>query len=455
MGATETVAQWIVNTSYEDIPPDAIRVARESCFDCLGVILAGAAQPVGQIIQKYVTDQGGTPEATVLGSGLRTSLPNVALANGTMGHALDYDDFGGFGHPTVAIFPSLLALGEKVGASGQDLLEAYVVGCELGIALNHTTKYNQMMRGFHSTAVLGRMASAAACAKLLKFDQHKTTMTLGIAGSMASGLIHNFGTMTKPLHAGLTARDGVMAVQLADMGLTAGEHILEHPVGFANTVIGEGIYDLDDMADNLGNPFRTQEALIIKKYPSCGGNHGMLDTILGLLREHKFDYQDVESVEVGQFYVSVVMLYTQPEDELKGKFSALYNSAAALVDGTVGIDTFTQEKISDPDIQETMSKVRLNVQSRWEEGSGDYLGGTPVKIRLKDGRVLERTTPRDEVLGSQKNPWGFDNIVGKFRVNARLALPADKVDQAVEVWSAMEEVKDVGQAIKVLVADGS
>ena len=130
MGATENVAKWVVNTSYEDIPPDAIRVANESCFDVLGVILAGSAQPVGGIIQQYVSDLGGSPDATVLSSGQKTSVANAALANGTMGHALDYDDFGGFGHPTVAIFPALLALGESIGATGRDLIEAYVIGCD-------------------------------------------------------------------------------------------------------------------------------------------------------------------------------------------------------------------------------------------------------------------------------------------------------------------------------------
>ena len=159
-----------------------------------------------------------------------------------MGHALDYDDFGGFGHPTVVIFPALLALGEHNGATGRDLMEAYVVGCEVGLAVSHATRYahNQMDRGFHSTAVIGRLASAAACSKLLKLDEHQTTMALGMAGSMAGGLIHNFGTMTKPLHAGLTCRDGVMAVQLAQRGLTSGEHIMEHPLGFAATVLGQG-----------------------------------------------------------------------------------------------------------------------------------------------------------------------------------------------------------------------
>ncbi len=452
MGATETVSNWIVNTSYEDIPPDAIRVAGESCFDLLGVTLAGAVQPVGEIIKKYVAEQGGTPEATVLASRLRSSMPNAALANGTMGHALDYDDFGGFGHPTVAIFPSLLALGEKIGASGRDLLEAYVIGCELGIALDKGTKYQQMARGFHSTAVLGRIASAAACAKLLKFDQRQTATALGIAGSMAGGLIHNFGTMTKPLHAGMTARDGVMAAQLAGMGLTAGQQVLEHPVGFTNTIIGEGTYDLDEIAGGLGKPFRTQDDLMIKKYPACGGNHGMLDTILGLMREHKFDYRDVESLDVDQSFLSVVMLYREPEDELKGKFSVLYNAAAALVYGEVGVDTFTPEKIQDSRIQETMTKVNLNVRSRWDQGSAEVKGATPVRIRLKDGRVLEHATQRGDILGSQNNPWGMDSITGKFRVNARLALSDEAVERAIETWSDVSQVKDVGEAVKTLVA---
>ncbi len=452
MGATEKIAKWIVETSYEDIPPEVIEVAKQSCFDCLGVMLAGSVQPVGQIVQKYITEQGGSPEATLLGSGMRSSLSNTALANGTMGHALDYDDFGGFGHPTVVTFPPLLALGEKLGSSGRDVLEAYVTGVELGVTLQQTTKYNQMARGFHSTAVIGRMSSAAACSKLMDLDQATTTTALAIAGSMAGGLIHNFGTMTKPLHAGLASRDGLMAAQLASIGMTAGDQIFEHPLGFANTILGEGIYDLNQMADNLGNPYRTAEALIIKKYPCCGGNHGMLDSIFSMMREHEFNYEDVESVEVGQSYLSVVMLYTEPDDELKGKFSALYNTASALVDGEVAIDTFTPDRIANTTVKDTMDKVRLNVQAKWEQGSGDFLGGTPVTIRLKDGRVLEHTTPRDMILGGYKNPWGFENVLGKFRFNAGLALSPDQVSTAVDTWVPMEEIADLSQAVKTLVS---
>lgn len=448
MGATETIASWIVNTGYEDIPPEAIRVANESCFDLLGVILAGSAQPVGEIIQQYVDDSGGSNQATVLASGLQTSLANAALANGTMGHALDYDDFGGFGHPTVAIFPALLALGESLNSTGRDLLEAYVIGCELGLALQHTTKYSQMERGFHSTAVIGRMAATAACAKLLGLDHQQTVIALGIAGSMASGVIHNFGTMVKPLHAGLTCRDAVMAVQFAQRGFTAGHQIFEHPLGFTTPVLGEGIYDLNQMAENLGNPFRVQDALIIKKYPCCGGNHAMLDSLFSLMREHDFTWEDVESAEVDQSYLSIVMLYPEPDDPLKGKFSAKYNVAAALVDGEVSIDTFSDGKIADPVFGEAMDKVTTRVMSKWEESGGEVFKGLPVRITLKDGRTFEHVTDRDMILGGAKNPWGFDNIKGKFEVNAGLVLPEDRVAETVQTWSDIGEVTDLTATIR-------
>ena len=447
MGATDTIAKWIVNTTYEDIPPDAIRVANESCFDVIGVILAGSAQPVGDIIKKYVADQGAAPQATVLSSGSQSSVANAALANGTMGHALDFDDFGGFGHPTVAIFPALLAIGEHSGATGRDLLEAYVVGCEVGLALQHATKYKQMDKGFHSTAVIGRLACTAACAKLMKLDHDQTVMALGMAGSMASGLIHNFGTMTKPLHAGLTCRDGVTAAQLAQRGFTAGDQVIEHPFGFATTVLGEGIYDLDDMAENLGKPYRVQDALMIKKYPCCGGNHAMLDSLFSLMRDNNFTYEDVAEAEVDQSYYSVVMLYQDPDDELKGKFSAKYNVAAALVDGEIAVDTFTQEKIADPTINETMGKVRTRVMAKSEEMLTRSDDGHMVKITLKDGRVFEHVTARADILGSQKNPWGFDSIKAKFQENVALVLSQEGVEDAVNAWSDILQVSDVSGTV--------
>lgn len=273
-------------------------------------------------------------------------------------------------------------------------------------------------------------------------------MALGMAGSMAGGVIHNFGTMTKPLHAGMTCRDGLMAAQLAQRGFTAGDQILEHPVGFTATVIGDEHTDLDAAADQLGKPFRVQDALIIKKYPSCGSNHAMLDSVFGLMREHEFGYDDVENAEIVQSYASTVMLYEEPETDLKGKFSAKYNMAAALVDGEIAIDTFTDEKIVDPDVVNMMERVSIRVQSKFEAGGSTVSKGVPVRITLKDGRVVEHETPRGEILGSQAAPWGVDNITGKFRDNVALVLPDNRVDDAVRQWNDVTQVEDVGSAIR-------
>ena len=446
MGATETIARWIVSTDYEDIPPEAISVANESCFDLVGVILAGSSEPVGEIIQRYVLDQGAAPEATVLASGQRTSMSNAALVNGTMGHALDYDDFGGYGHPTVGIFPALLALGEHIGATGRDLIEAYVIGYEIGMAIQHTTKYSQMKKGFHATSVLGRMASAAACAKLLKLDEMQVVTALGIAGSMSSGLVHNLGTMTKPLHAGMTCRDGVMAAQLAQRGLTAGDRVIEDPFGFVATVLGEGNYDLNEMAENLGKPYRIQDVLMIKKYPCCGGNHAILDSLFSLMREHNFTYKDVANAELDQSYYSATML--EPETPLKSKFSVKYNVAAALVDGEIGIESFRDEKIAHETVQNAMNKVHIRVLAKSESETSDIHATVPVKITLKDGRVFEHSTARDQILGSKKNPWGFDNIKSKFQANARMVLPDAEVDEAVKVWSDIPNMTDLAGSIR-------
>ena len=192
-------------------------------------------------------------------------------------------------------------------------------------------------------------------------------------------MIHNFGTMTKPLHAGMVCRDGITAVQLAQRGLTSGERIIEHPLGFARTVLGPGIYDLDEMADNLGKPFRTQDALMIKKYPCCGGNHAMLDSLFSLMREHNFTYEDVASAEVAQPYLSIVMMYGEPDTGLQGKFSSQYNVAAALVEGEITLGTFSDEKVADPAIQETMGKVRQPVVPKADELSVNFEEGIPSR----------------------------------------------------------------------------
>ncbi len=195
---------------------------------------------------------------------------------------------------------------------------------------------------------------------------------------------------------------------------------------------------------------------MIKKYPCCGGNHAMLDSLFSLMRDNDFTYDDVADAEIDQSYFSVVMLYQDPDDELKGKFSAKYNVAAALVDGEIGIDTFTEEKIADGVINETMGKVRTRVMAKSEELLTESADGLKVKITLKDGRVFEHTTARSEILGSQQNPWGFDAIKEKFQENVSRVLSADGAAKAIETWENIPEMTDIATAIRsTLVAEKS
>ena len=448
MSATESIARWIATTSHGDIPPEARRAAKETYFDCLGLMVAGSVEPLGQIIQRYVLEQGGPPQATVLGGGHKTSVAHAALANATMGMAMDYDP-----EPQMmAIAAALLAVAEHTGASERDLMAAFVTGSELGWIIGTTAVTDLERRGLHHHGVLGAIAAAAASAKLLNLDQHQITMAMGMAGSMGGGLLQSEGTMTKPLLGGLIARDGVMAAELAGLDMSAGERLFENPSGFCGTNITDGIYDFTEPAASLGRPFRIQEFKYVRQYPCCRANHGALDSVLGLMRDEQFDALDVGRVEIDQSYRSIVIRYERPDNEHQARFSIRYVLAAALVDGELGIGQFTPERINAPEIREMMDKIHINVLTQWEVGAGDYMGAVPVKIHLRDARVLERTTEPDQILGGYKNPLGLDFMLSKFRQTAGLALDAAKVERAIETWSPEGEVANVAGAVQTLVA---
>lgn len=455
MGKTEErMAQWIVETSLETIPPEAVRVVEEAVFDQVGVTLAGSVQPVGKIILDYGREAGGTPEASVIGGGFKTSVAQAALLNGTCGHALDYDDVGGWGHPTTVLLPATLAIGEKIGASGRDIIEAYIIGFEVGYNLNRSGRYNQMLRGFHSTAVFGAMAAAAAAAKLLRLDTHKTMMALGIVGSMGAGIVQNFGTMVKPLHAGMAARNGVMAALLAQKGMVATSQVYEGRAGWAHAMFGEDAYDTEAMVRGLGNPYHVQDVIAYKKYPCCYGNHSMLDGLLSILRENNIRYEDIASVDVDQSYLSVVMLYDRPATGLEGKFSIRYNTALAIREGAPRIEHFTDEAVKAPALQEAMDKVHIHVRPKWAPATGALREPTPVTVRLKDGRTFSKAIPWEQIVATQQNPWGEEGLRGKFTFNASLALPKERVEQAAQLWRHIGQVADIRTAMALIRGDG-
>jgi 2-methylcitrate dehydratase PrpD len=208
---------------------------------------------------------------------------------------------------------------------------------------------------------------------------------------------------------------------------------------------------------DLGKPYRAQDAVGIKKYPCGGANHRVVDALLALMKEHSFDYRHVEEVEVPQSYQSHYAMIAKPRTGIEAKFSMVYIPAATLVQGYIDIDTFTDERIRDARIQETMEKVKVRVLTQWEVGldraESRWPGGSTghtnraIRVRLNDGRVFTKHIPPDQVLGEPKNPWGFENIQAKFENNARLALSPEKAAAAVKVWSDMEKIKSVREAV--------
>ncbi len=300
----------------------------------------------------------------MLGTAVRTSAPAAALANGTAAHALDYDDmcFVSLAHPSAPLVAALLAAGELNGASGARLIDAYVIGFEIEARLGRVMNPRHYQRGWHCTSTLGAIGSAAAVARLLQLDGPTVGHAIAIAASEASGLKENFGTMVKPLHAGLAARDGVLAALLARSGLTASERALDGPQGFLRAMDSERD-DLDRECSDLGARWEIADTgITVKLYPSCAATHPTLDAVLDLRAREGFTADDVERIDIDVDAITpTVLIYDKPASGLEAKFSMPFCVAAAIADGRVGIETFDTARLDDPRVTSLMSRVTMTV----------------------------------------------------------------------------------------------
>ncbi len=443
MKPTEFLAEFIAQTSWEDIPDEAIQKSKWPILDGIAVTFGGLPHEVGKTIVAFVKEQGGNPAATILGDGHRTSAPWAAYANGTLAHAIDYDDVNEHlgGHPTAPVLSAALAAGESSGASGKDILLAYILGVEvetkIGLAINKV-HYNL---GWHPTATLGTFGAAAACCKLMKLNRDQVLMALGMAGSQASAIKQNFGTMTKPLHVGQAAKNGVLSALLASRGWTADREILEGHFGFCNLFAGRGLYDLKDLTENLGKPFDVIDPGVqLKKYPCCGSTHPSLDTILRLMQEHPFRAEEVESVECEVHPERIhILVHPDPQDGLEGKFSIEYCLATAILRGRVSLTDFTDERLQEKGWRSFLPKIKASQQPALKPWD------VRLRIKLRDGRVLEKEGSRS--LGITE----WDDLVAKYRDCLGEILPGPQIEQSLKIIQEMEKIKSISEVVKTLV----
>jgi 2-methylcitrate dehydratase PrpD len=432
-------------------PPAAARDrAATAVLDTIGVALAGAAQPASRSVQHVVRAEGGAG-CRVWGTSFQASPGGAALANGTAAHALDFDDmcFVSLAHPSAPLVPAALAAAESAGTSGRAMLDAYVVGFEVEGRLGRVMNPRHYQRGWHCTSTLGTIGAAAAASRLYGLNADTAAHALAIAASSASGLKENFGTMTKPLHAGLAARSGVLAADLARAGLTASAQALDGPQGFLHAMDSEAAALGDALAD-LGRRWEIIDTgVTVKLYPSCAGTHPTLDAVLDLRRDHNLLADDIAAIDVGvDRVVPTILLYDRPATGLEGKFSMPFCVAAAIVYGRVDIGTFMPDRLSDPAIISFMPRISMRVDPSLDDGAAPALTRARVTIRMRDGRVL--SADADGARGYPARPASDAELDAKFLGCARGAISSASADRALAMLRSFEQLGDVKALTELL-----
>ncbi|MFC1819941.1 MmgE/PrpD family protein, partial [Thermodesulfobacteriota bacterium] len=441
---TEQLAHFVSESSLANIPKEAIKLARLAITDFLGITLAGSEDEVAEIIAGYVGKLSGAPHSGVVGKRFKTSPYLAALANGTVGHALDYDDmslaFGG--HPSVSLAPAILAVGESLDSSGMDILEAYIIGFEVGACITGSSiVQHHYLQGWHSTGTVGSLASTAAVARLLRLNVHQVKMALGIAASLAGGLRQNFGTMTKPLHAGNSAANGVLAAFLAQSGFTADATIIEAPLGFAKVFGCDQNIEWEKSTAHLGESYVIITAGIsFKPYPSCGGTLGIIESAINLKNQYQPNPAEIDEIELGiSPFEAGVLIHHRPIKGLEGKFSAEYCAARALLDGKVNLESFTDTQVRDPSVQKLIQRTKcVERYPMAEMGLEGAKGEQPqsVTIRLKDkSEYFDETLVRK---GGPERPMSPHEFEDKYRDCSSMVLNEKAVKKSLSLLRDLE-----------------
>ncbi len=443
MTVATDIAQRIASMHYQDLPADAVHWAKVAIIDTLACALAGANEDAPRIAEKVAATYGGTGPALLWGTNRRMSALDAAIINGTAGHALDYDDVNNTigGHPSVPILPAIIALGEMLGASGEELLLAYITGFETQAAIGKAVNVYHYRKGWHPTATLGVFGAAAASARLLNLDVKHTATTLAIAASLSSGIKANFGTMTKPLHAGHCSRNGLYAALMAKEGFTASDEAFEHPQGFFELFNGAGNFHVEKILQNWANPLDVLSPGIgLKQYPCCASTHSAIDATLVLRERHHLTPERVKKI-VSITHAPALAHTNRPDPKtaLDAKFSVQYCVARALMHGTVTFDHFADSALMQPELRSLLARVEAHPHDQLPKGMADHYQGV-VNITTTDGQQLSARV--DQPLRGPQNLAPPDRLESKFKDCATLALRPDTVPRLFEQLCNFESISN-------------
>ena len=430
---------------FEDLPAQAVAFAKVGILDTVGVTVAGSTEPCARIVGEVAAGGANQGKSLVFGTAARAGALDAALINGTAAHALDFDDCNNTlgGHPSAPILPALFALADERPVDGRAFITAYVAGFETECKLASGVNFHHYNKGWHATATLGVHGTAAACCHLLRLDAARTATALALASSLASGLKANFGTMTKPLHVGHCARNGLFAALLAARDFTANAGAFEHNQGFLDVFNGPGTYDVASMLADWGAPFDiVMPGIAIKQYPCCGSTHPALDVMLDLVRTHDLEPDRIARIDA--FIHARRLEHTNrpdPQGDLAAKFSVQYCVARALTDRTIRIEHFEGEAFRDPAVRAVLPRVHAAAYTEAQFPADKHLGAE-VRVTTIDGRVLAGKT--DEALGrTSANPLPADRLREKFENCIARALPPSRAPALADMIERLDTVGDM------------
>ena len=458
---TAEVVDFICKTTYQAIPPEVIQMGKRCLIDGIGVILAGSTEPCSHIVREFIQQAGKSSQATTLGQGSRkTTAPLAALANGTSGHAMDFDDtqlstspdriYGLLTHPTIPALSAALAVSEEKNASGKTFLESFLIGFEVECKIAEAIKPDHYKKGFHTSGTIGTFGAATSAAKLLGLSEEQTAHTLGIAASLSSGIRVNFGTMTKPLHVGRAAENGITATQLASRGYTSDRESLDSPWGYFQ-IFGGG-FDKEKISGLMGNPYTIlNPGVSIKPYPCGVLSHPSMDALLDLVKEYDIQPERVEEIRLGAgSNILNPLRYQNPQTALEAKFSLQFCLTSILLERKAGIKQFSDEFVKSPKVQDMMKKVKTSLHPGLESKGYDKILSI-VDVKLKDGKTL--TKESGSYRGSPQNPLTEGELSEKFRECTELVLDDDQISEALNHINSIEELANVRELIQPLVSD--
>lgn len=458
MDAIEAFVDNFTHTKFSDLPVAAIDAAKKEVLDSMATALGGVSRAGVPELVELAKEWGGKGESTIIGHNFKCPAPNAALVNGTMIHALDYDD----GHPVaqvhigcVAVSTCFSAAERRGGINGEDLITVLALGgdflARLGLA--SCPKGSLINSGWHPTPLYGYLGSAAMAARIFDLDHEKTLNALGIAYHQCSGNSQavNDGALTKRLGPGLAARGGITSAIMAEKGITGAKNILEGQYGLFNQY-QRGDYSREILLADLGKRFENVN-IGDKPYPNCGFTHPFIDAIFSLKAKYKIDPHNIEEIQAygGDPALSLctpIEIKRSPRNPVDSQFSLPWAISVAMVKGKVTLEHFTEEAIHTKELLEVSNKVIGKLDSSL---SRHGVGPGRITLIMKDG--TRYTEEVEHFLGSVERPMEFEDCANKFRECARQSLTAlteSKIETIVNFIQRLETLKDATDIIRLL-----